>query len=57
MTSACQLERVLTDRGLAARLSKKIRVIVTERRAPEKVVLRQLEIYRQVITESWEGNS
>jgi glycosyltransferase involved in cell wall biosynthesis len=49
---ARQLERVLTEREFAMRLSKKAREIGTTRNDPEDVVRHQLHIYRQVIAES-----
>jgi len=46
---AYQLERVLTDQGLAEMLSNKGRAIAVVRNHPEAVVKNQLGIYRQVI--------
>lgn len=52
---AYQLERLLTDRQLAVRLSRTARAIATERNGPEKIVSRQFEIYRQVIADGSGG--
>jgi glycosyltransferase involved in cell wall biosynthesis len=46
---AYQLERVLTDKELALRLSQESRKIATVRNDRERIVQRQLEIYRQVV--------
>lgn len=46
---AYQLERVLTDKELALRLSKESRKIASVRNNRERVVMRQLEIYLQVM--------
>jgi len=48
---AYQVERLLTDRDLAIRLSRNARAVAVERNNPDKVVSKQLEIYRQVIVE------
>jgi L-malate glycosyltransferase len=47
---ANRIERVLTERELAERLSKKAREVAEKRSDPEKIVSRQLEIYRQIIS-------
>lgn len=49
---AWQIERILTDRDLAIRLSHNARTIAQVRNNPETVVKNQLEIYRQVIVSS-----
>jgi len=49
---AHQLERVLTNRELATRLSQQARAVAVTRNDPAKVLNRQLEIYRQVLSES-----
>lgn len=49
---AYQLERVLTDKELALRLSQESRKIAAFRNNRQRVVQRQLEIYRQVVEES-----
>lgn len=46
---AYQLERVLTDPELALRLSRESRKIATVRNDRQRIVQRQLEIYRQVL--------
>ncbi len=46
---AYQLERVLTDKDLALRLSQESRKIGTARNDPERVVRRQLDIYNQIV--------
>jgi glycosyltransferase involved in cell wall biosynthesis len=46
---AYQLERVLTDEDLALRLSRESRKIATVRNGRQRIVQRQLEIYRQVV--------
>lgn len=46
---AYQLERVLTDEGLALRLSRESRKIAAVRNDRQRIVQRQLEIYRQVV--------
>ena len=51
---AHQLARVLTDRELAERLSKKAKEIATTRNDSARIVSRQLEIYQQVISENAE---
>jgi hypothetical protein len=48
---AYQLERILTDQGLAEKLSRNARASAIERNNAEAVVKHQLEIYQQVITE------
>jgi glycosyltransferase involved in cell wall biosynthesis len=48
---AYQLERVLTDKELALRLSRESRKIAMFRNDRQRVVQRQLEIYRQVVEE------
>jgi L-malate glycosyltransferase len=48
---AYQLERVLTDRELALRLSRQARQIALVRNDRQAIVQRQLEIYRQVLGE------
>ena len=52
---AYQLERLLTDRELALRLSRESRKIAAIRNDRQRVVQQQLEIYRQVIYESKGG--
>lgn len=49
---AYQLERLLTDRFLAKRLSCRAREVALVRNDRERIIKRQLEIYRQVIAES-----
>ncbi len=49
---AYQVERLITDKELAMRLSKKSREVAMERNDPQKIVSRQLEIYRQVLSDS-----
>ena len=49
---AYQLERVLSNRELALRLSKNAMKIARERNDPETIGSRQLEIYRQVIDDA-----
>lgn len=46
---AYQLERVLTDVGLALRLSRESRKIATARNDRQRIVQRQLEIYQQIL--------
>lgn len=46
---AYQLERVLTDEALALRLSRESRKIAAVRNDRQRIVQRQLEIYRQVL--------
>ena len=46
---AFQLERLLTDCELAMRLSRQGRHIAAYRNDPQRIIARQLEIYRQVI--------
>ena len=46
---AYQLERVLTNPELALRLSRESRRIASDRNDRERIVQRQLEIYRQVV--------
>jgi glycosyltransferase involved in cell wall biosynthesis len=48
---AYQLERVLTDKELALRISLESRKIATVRNDRARIVQRQLEIYRQVVEE------
>lgn len=50
--AAYQLERVLTDRDLAERLSRNARAIALVRNDPQRILQKQLEIYQQVIAES-----
>ena len=45
---AYQLERILTDKELALRLSRESRKIARVRNDRRRIVERQLEIYRQV---------
>lgn len=49
---AYQLERLLTDRGLAKRLSRRAREVALVRNDRERIVRNQIEIYRQVLTET-----
>jgi glycosyltransferase involved in cell wall biosynthesis len=49
---ARQLERVLTDRNLALRLSRESRKIAAVRNDHRRIVGQQLEIYRQVVEAS-----
>jgi glycosyltransferase involved in cell wall biosynthesis len=49
---AHQLERVLTDRDLAQRLSRESRKIATVRNDRQRIVERQLEIYQRVLDEA-----
>ena len=44
-----QLERILTDKDLALRLSQASRKIAAGRNDRDRIVQRQLEIYRQVV--------
>lgn len=46
---AYQLERLLTDQDLAVRLSKKGREIADQRNDPDKIILNQLNIYKEVL--------
>lgn len=46
---AYQVERLLTDQGLAERLSDKARAVALIRNDPKMIIANQLEIYRQVI--------
>lgn len=48
---AYQLERVMTDKKLALRLSQESRKIAVVRNDIKRIVQRQLEIYRQVLDE------
>jgi glycosyltransferase involved in cell wall biosynthesis len=54
---AYQLERVLTDEKLSQRLSQESRKIAIVRNDRERIVQRQLEIYRQVIAAKNNGIS
>lgn len=54
---AYQLKRVLTDEGLALRLSRGSRKIAADRNDRQGVVQRQLAVYRQVIAESKGGRA
>jgi glycosyltransferase involved in cell wall biosynthesis len=49
---AYQLERILSDQGLAEKLSHNARAIALNRNNPEAVVTNQLEIYRKVIADN-----
>lgn len=51
---AWHVERLLTDRELSNRLSRNARIVAHERNDSEKVVANQMEIYKQVITDSRE---
>ncbi|MHB9031106.1 MAG: glycosyltransferase family 4 protein [Candidatus Latescibacterota bacterium] len=53
-TAACayQLGRILTDRELASRISKRARESALQRHDPEEILLNQLKIYHQVIAGS-----
>lgn len=46
---AWQLERVLTDQVLSSRLAGNARAAALARNDPEKILARQLDIYRQII--------
>ncbi len=46
---AYQLERVLTDNGLAERLSRAAREIAIERNKQETIINQQITVYRQVL--------
>jgi len=48
---AYQLERLLTNQGLAMRLSQESRKIASVRNDRQRIVQRQLEIYKQVLQE------
>lgn len=48
---AYQLERLLTDRVLAERISRRAREIAVVRNDRNRIVRRQIEIYRQVLQE------
>ncbi len=52
---AYQLERLLTDRALAVRLSQNARAIALVRNDSQRILQKQLEIYQQVIAESRGG--
>lgn len=54
---AYQLERVLTDATLAQRLSQASRRVAASRNDRRRIVLRQLEIYQQVLTQDDTGNT
>ena len=49
---AYQLDRILTDRKLAESISQNARAIGLVRNDPQRILQKQLEIYRQVIDES-----
>jgi hypothetical protein len=53
---AYQINRLLTDRALAERISCRAREIALERNDFNKVVQNQIDIYRQVITEFGKAN-
>ena len=46
---AFQLERLLTDHELTSRLSQHARQIAANRNDPQRIIRRQIDIYRQVI--------
>lgn len=46
---AYQVERLLTDQDLAIRLARNARAVAVERNNADEIVLKQLDIYRQVI--------
>jgi glycosyltransferase involved in cell wall biosynthesis len=52
---ACQMERAWTDRELAQRLSRESRKIAAIRNDRQRIIGRQLEIYRQVLSEGNRG--
>lgn len=52
---AYQLARVITDRALAEGLSTRAREVALVRNAPERIIPRQLEIYRQVLADAGEN--
>lgn len=52
---AYQLERVLTDEELALRLSRESRKIAAVRSDCQRIIQRQLEIYRHVLGEGAHG--
>lgn len=47
---AYQMERLLTDRALAERISSQARKTALVRNDPERIVQNQMEIYRQVVS-------
>jgi cytochrome oxidase assembly protein ShyY1 len=49
---AWQIQRLLTDRDLANRLSHSARAIALDRNDRAKIVANQIKTYRQVIAES-----
>lgn len=53
--AAYQLERILTDRALAERLSRNARAVALVRNDPQRILQNQLEIYRQVLAEAGSG--
>jgi len=54
---ACQLERVLTDRELALRLSRQARQIAAVRNNRQQIVQRQFNVYRQILDKEEVGPS
>ncbi|NVN93104.1 MAG: glycosyltransferase family 4 protein, partial [Desulfuromonadales bacterium] len=46
---AFQLERLLTDKELTCRLSRQARQVAAHRNDPQRLIARQLEIYRHVV--------
>lgn len=52
---AYQLERILTDKDLALRLSQASRKIAVVRNDRDRIVQRQLKIYRQVVEDGKQG--
>jgi glycosyltransferase involved in cell wall biosynthesis len=53
---AYQLERVLTDRALGARLSSAARESAVKRHDPEKITSHYLHLYRQIISDAQRGS-
>ena len=52
---AYQLERLLTDRKLALRLSQEARAIALDRNNQQRIIRRQLDIYQEVIGANSQG--
>ena len=49
---AYQIERVLLEQALAERLSRQAREVALVRNNRERIVRQQIEIYKQVVTDS-----
>jgi glycosyltransferase involved in cell wall biosynthesis len=49
---AMQLERLFDDKELAMRLSRQARQVAEYRNDPRRIIARQLEIYRQIISDA-----